>query len=184
MNSKWWPGTALKLTKMISKRLFSANTSTKIDQGKAAEFGARPALMSGSGSAIFGLFASRATRGIARREWFRKEFDEASGSSRLDGEPQPLPCALAAAVGSVARMKEHGRPKTGTHDEIRATEDLHGQRQPGVGGEDLRFAGMHAGRGRGGAIFGRRNPACRSRKTCAAPTFSWCSPPALRWTGT
>ncbi len=42
-------------------------------KGKLLKFGARPALMSGSGSTMFGVFQSRVARDRAV-EWFRKEF--------------------------------------------------------------------------------------------------------------
>src|SRR5581483_1933458 len=42
-------------------------------KGKLLKFGARPALMSGSGSALFGIFPSRELRDKAARS-FREEF--------------------------------------------------------------------------------------------------------------
>jgi len=44
-------------------------------KGKLVEFGARPALMSGSGSSVFGVFRDPHGRDRAER-WFRKEFAE------------------------------------------------------------------------------------------------------------
>ncbi len=55
--------------------VFSRHPQLKSIKGKLLELGARPALMSGSGSAIFGMFPTPQLRDRAE-QWFRKEFDK------------------------------------------------------------------------------------------------------------
>jgi 4-diphosphocytidyl-2-C-methyl-D-erythritol kinase len=58
--------------------VFRYHPQLKSIKGKLLEFGARPALMSGSGSSVFGVFEEGQARDRAehwfRKEWFRKEF--------------------------------------------------------------------------------------------------------------
>ena len=53
--------------------VFRQHPQLKSIKGKLLSLGARPALMSGSGSTIFGIFVSRQLRDRADK-WFRKEF--------------------------------------------------------------------------------------------------------------
>jgi 4-diphosphocytidyl-2-C-methyl-D-erythritol kinase len=53
--------------------VFRQHPQLKSIKGKLLKLGARPALMSGSGSTIFGIFANRQRRDAAVN-WFRKEF--------------------------------------------------------------------------------------------------------------
>lgn len=53
--------------------VFRQHSHLKLIKGKLLKLGARPALMSGSGSTIFGIFASRQLRDRATG-WFRREF--------------------------------------------------------------------------------------------------------------
>jgi 4-diphosphocytidyl-2-C-methyl-D-erythritol kinase len=55
--------------------VFRQHPQLKSIKGKLLEFGACPALMSGSGSSVFGIFENRPARDRAER-WFRKEFAE------------------------------------------------------------------------------------------------------------
>lgn len=55
--------------------VFKQHPQLKSIKGKLLEFGAQPALMSGSGSSVFGVFQDRAARDRAER-WFRKQFAE------------------------------------------------------------------------------------------------------------
>jgi len=55
--------------------VFSQHPQLKSIKGKLLELGARPALMSGSGSALFGIFPSAELRDRAA-QWFRKKFDK------------------------------------------------------------------------------------------------------------
>ena len=54
--------------------VFSRHPQLKSIKGKLLELGARPALMSGSGSGLFGIFPSPELRDRAA-QWFRREFD-------------------------------------------------------------------------------------------------------------
>ncbi len=54
--------------------VFRQHSHLELIKGKLLNLGARPALMSGSGSTIFGIFESRQRRDRATR-WFRKEFE-------------------------------------------------------------------------------------------------------------
>ncbi len=58
--------------------VFRQHPQLKSIKGKLLEFGAQPALMSGSGSSVFGVFEDRPSRDRAERwfqkEWFQKEF--------------------------------------------------------------------------------------------------------------
>jgi len=58
--------------------VFRQHSQLKSIKGKLLEFGAQPALMSGSGSSVFGVFQDRPSRDRAERwfqkEWFQKEF--------------------------------------------------------------------------------------------------------------
>jgi 4-diphosphocytidyl-2-C-methyl-D-erythritol kinase len=53
--------------------VFRQHSHLKLIKGKLLNLGARPALMSGSGSTIFGIFPSRELRDRAAG-WFRREF--------------------------------------------------------------------------------------------------------------
>ncbi len=53
--------------------VFRQHSHLELIKGKLLKLGARPALMSGSGSTIFGIFANRQIRDRAEG-WFRKEF--------------------------------------------------------------------------------------------------------------
>jgi len=53
--------------------VFRQHSQLELIKGKLLKLGARPALMSGSGSTIFGIFANRQLRDRAEG-WFRKEF--------------------------------------------------------------------------------------------------------------
>jgi 4-diphosphocytidyl-2-C-methyl-D-erythritol kinase len=53
--------------------VFRQHSHLKLIKGKLLNLGARPALMSGSGSTIFGIFRSREVRDRAA-EWFRKKY--------------------------------------------------------------------------------------------------------------
>jgi 4-diphosphocytidyl-2-C-methyl-D-erythritol kinase len=55
--------------------VFGEHSQLKSIKGKLLKLGARPALMSGSGSALFGMFPSRQMRDRAH-DSFRKEFDQ------------------------------------------------------------------------------------------------------------
>ena len=55
--------------------VFSQHPQLKSIKGKLLELGARPALMSGSGSSLFGMFPNPELRDRAA-QWFRKEFDK------------------------------------------------------------------------------------------------------------
>lgn len=53
--------------------VFRQHSHLELIKGKLLKLGARPALMSGSGSTMFGIFANRQIRDRAEA-WFRKEF--------------------------------------------------------------------------------------------------------------
>jgi 4-diphosphocytidyl-2-C-methyl-D-erythritol kinase len=53
--------------------VFRRHPQLKSIKGKLLKLGARPALMSGSGSTVFGIFENRQLRDVAA-DWFRKEF--------------------------------------------------------------------------------------------------------------
>ena len=82
--------------------VFGEHSQLKSIKGKLLKLGARPALMSGSGSALFGMFPSRELRDRAL-DSFRKEFDKDKVHPRDYGEPQPLSRNVEAASGSYFR---------------------------------------------------------------------------------
>jgi len=67
-----WQGSS-RLSNDFEAVVFRQHPQLKSIKGKLLEFGAFPALMSGSGSSVFGVFEDRAARDRAEG-WFRKEF--------------------------------------------------------------------------------------------------------------
>ena len=86
IESHWLnPGSAW--TNDFESVVFREHSQLKSIKGKLQKLGARPALMSGSGSALFGMFSSRELRDRAF-DSFRKEFDYIADDATL------APCSL------------------------------------------------------------------------------------------
>jgi len=67
------PPAAWRVENDFEPVVFRQHSHLELIKGKLLKLGARPALMSGSGSTIFGIFANRQIRDRAEG-WFRKEF--------------------------------------------------------------------------------------------------------------
>jgi len=67
------PPAAWRVENDFEPVVFHQHSHLELIKGKLLKLGARPALMSGSGSTIFGIFANRQIRDRAEG-WFRKEF--------------------------------------------------------------------------------------------------------------
>ena len=158
------------------------------DWAKVVGSSARPGVrMTGSGSALFAVFDSaagaRSRRSSVEGDRVFEEVPGHSGSLVSRASYQRLwRRQLRQHVSDL--IKAYGRPKAGTRNEIQPLQSLHGQRQSRAGGEDLLRARLPAGARSTSSRSPTAKSTCRSRKTCAAPTFSWSSRPARRWTGT
>jgi len=68
------PGVAWEVKNDFESVVFPQHPQLELIKGKLLKLGARPALMSGSGSTMFGIFRSVELRNRAA-SWFRKEFE-------------------------------------------------------------------------------------------------------------
>ena len=90
--------------------VFRPTSSTKIDQGKAAEIGSSAGADERERVRAFRDFPEpRVAR--SRRRVVSERVRQGSGLSVYYGEPQPLPCALVAAIGSVLGKQNMAAPR-------------------------------------------------------------------------
>ena len=98
-------------------------------------------MMTGSGSALFGLFRTRE--------------EVARAIQSLRGEEEVFPISLVSRAryrrcggGGSANMwkRNYGRPEAGTCDESRPPQNFHRQRQPGLAEEICQCLGIELGR--------------------------------------
>ena len=172
--------------------VFSQHPQLKNDAGQVAETRSAAARMTGSGSAFFAALRFAAERDRARRVL---EGDRVfRGVPRHAGQPgEPAQATSGCGAGNWRstwrpRSKErisYGRPKAGTPTmRFNHFKVFSGNANPALAAEICYELGCQLGARSTSSSFPTAKCTCRSRKTCAAPTFSWCSPPARRWTAT
>ena len=143
--------------------VFSQHPQLKSIKGKLLKLGARRAMMTGSGSALFGMFSKPRDAGSRRSSRFGKS------SLRIrftvyDGEPRPLPRAVAAAIGSFFRKQNMAAPRPVRTMRFEQLKIFTGNANPALAAKICASLGCTAGLGRGGAILGRRNSAANPGK--------------------